>query len=530
MKKAPNSPIVNLAEEVVNTVKEEVKSILDGKFQEGCIDGRKLNRKLITSSTRPDCTWSRNCLSTDDPHTHSPQLFASADNMWIPQAGDSIVYNRDLHEAFVALHADSLFYHQRSLLSFSDTSTAMHKLIPGRIAEVRYVLPPKSPMLSFGKEKSPLFELTIRFFDNQGNRTIFWRPCFLKPKIGVRCSCGSSSELSFVMPLWLVGKDNEDVVPKGLSEDYQNDAILSMVLFREQCLKGRSLILDNDKAVLPEDSEDKENHDHNTRVADKRLRESFIMSNDSDAFLTAVASPDICIEMIFNRLRNGYYRQEEAIIDDINGSFLAMSCYFLRDRREYLLPMLDNMIKSYEVDNNLNKELSEEDLGLLHNLNQIRQVHAIAFLSVSDPKMVSEVYTLEKTTKPIDEGYDDQEEISVLKSLPIEEILHALQPDGGNYHATIPINAPNPTVRVIVKVAGGLPSKKETIHVPIDSSDLCEIQEIVIDYSLPLFIEPHIYQLNDRLCAALYGSHEKRYPCARCQVRGHNFLVCRVRK
>ena len=524
---APNSPIVNLAEEIVNSAKEEVKSILDGKFQEGCIDGRWLNRKLLSCSDKPDCTWTH----SNKGASFTPQLFASAERMWIPQAGDGIVYNRELHEAFVALHADSLFYHQRSLPALSDSSSMdQTNLFPGRIVEVRYVLPPKSPMLSFGKDKCPLFELTIRFFDVQSNHAIFWRPCFLKPKAGVHCSCGSGPNLSFIMPLWLLGNNNEEIMPVGLSEDYQKDALLSMTLFRECCIKKRPLIPCNDADFTNNDNDEMDKHGHNTRVADKRLRESYLLSDDSDTFLSSVASPDICIEMIYNRLKNGYYRQEEAILDDIHAAFLMYSCHLLHGRAKSILPILDIIAKSNEVDNALEQNLCEDDVVILNSLNEIRRIHAIALMSANDPSFVSEVYSSDTLVSKKPVGSEDPEDIPVIKSLPIEEIVQALQPDGGNNHVTVAIGAPNPVVKIKVKVAAGLPSKTETIYSPSKNSVPGEMCERVINYKLPILLEPQHYQFNDRLCVALYGSHNRSHPCARCQARGNNFLVCRVRK
>lgn len=549
---APESEIVKLAKDFAILTKEIITGIISGKFREGCIDGRKLDRTLV-KQVEPDGSWSRSTVGND---TNVNKVCGSC---WVPQAGDHIVYYRQLHEKFVATHADSLFCHQRKLPSIQTATTVKNSdsdVFPGIITEVRYALPPKSLMTSFRKSKLPLFELSIRIFqDAKSNHSIFWRPCLLFNSKD-KCLCGVSDIIpSFLRPFWKTfsHSDNsyngESFVPRGIHFSKIGEIASSLDNLRERCVDGKSL--DDLSDLFADEGID---HHHNTRVAKKRLKTTHFLADDSESFSSSVAAPDLCLDLICKRLKRGYYRQEEAVVDEIHASFVTMSTLGLKGNDKVLLPCLDSIVKSNMSDKRILQEryslMEEDQLEILNNLLQIRKVHAIALVCVSDPELAKRILSANENGRAKTD-FDNSNSSGSKLGDEARRIVDALQPDACLNHRILRADESNPSVKVNVRVKGGLPRKTELFHrrhglpfkkvtafvsgrnvfqfVQILTKD-SQSTSVLLDYTKPIIVEPMHYYGNQKLASALFGNKNRRLPCARCQAKGNGYVNCRVRK
>ena len=558
---APSSPIVTLANDMVEATKEVVSSILSGKFQAGCAKGNQLKRKWF-QGVKPDGSWPQ---PNDGINNDDSSLSVCASNLWIPQAGDRIVYSKSSHEKFVASHADSLFYHQRVIPSLQADDD--QDWIPGLVVDVRYTMPPNTAMSSF-QDKTVLLELSIRFFDIRSNKTIFWRPFFLdasKLPRETHCIRGSSTSMAFLRPLWLVANGqtaaSKSIVPVGLSTQTCQEISKTLGILRDRCVLGKSMDLalaspDDPVEVEPERS-------HNTRVVNKKLRASHFISDESDGYSSEVAAPKFCLELVLQRLHCGFYRQVDAVIDDMNVAFLSMSLFAFGGRGKVFLPHHDVLFKSGSKSylEQLRGSMSDDDLKTLMQVLDIRKLYATALICVSEPDIVENAYAAEQRSlnqkTALRQKVNENSEAAPTNSQIIDEIMAVFQPDSCVNHQTLRSDEPNPTVKVRVSVKGGLPTKNEVVqvkipcakHAPAEHTDPQKIvsteqgeskavapepqneyKSVVIDYSQPLLIEPNTYHGNEKLISSLFGSFGRGKSCARCQVRGNSFLVCRIRK
>jgi hypothetical protein len=102
-----------------------------------------------------------------------------------------------------------------------------------------------------------------------------------------------------------------------------------------------------------------------------------------------------------------------------------------------------------------------------------------------------------------------------------DKVIGALGKDPCDNHRPISNDDPYPTIKIHVKCSG---VEDEDLF-SLSSSDSTE--EVVRTDTID--ISPSFYQNEERFAIALYGKPERRLPCARCMLLGHNFLHCRVR-
>ena len=103
----------------------------------------------------------------------------------------------------------------------------------------------------------------------------------------------------------------------------------------------------------------------------------------------------------------------------------------------------------------------------------------------------------------------------------LDKVIYALGKDPCDNHRPISNDEPYPTVTIHVRCGGAVDD--DLFSLPSSASSEEDVSPATINMS------PSFYQNEERIAVALYGKPERRLPCARCMLLGHNFLHCRVR-
>jgi len=206
-------------------------------------------------------------------------------SQWIPQAGDTVLYSRQLHAEFIQGHYDDLAPNQRILPQLKDSAgndisandqpdsplsekvpvISRNQWIKGTIAYMRTEFPRKHKASGNEKDKkkptfatnAPLLGIAVKLFgaEGEGSKTsvVYWRPCVFSHDLAdssmpsiERCSCCKLHlATSFLRPSWVdrfdskLGDDTGCSPSMDVSVQWQKEATAierGFCLLKHRCL------------------------------------------------------------------------------------------------------------------------------------------------------------------------------------------------------------------------------------------------------------------------------------------------------
>ena len=521
------------------------------------------------------------------------------EHSWLPQAGDSFFYNENLHANFVSYHLKSLTESQRVLPSIP-LSCHGEKWIRGHIVKVRF-LPPnllEVPPYSF-EQCLPIAQLHVLFDCEVSNpQYIYWRPCRLpiqqkknemnrisnqeiknemntmsptqteecNKKIGCnlyekagetgKCLCGLHFKLSFIHPCWV---DQSCLVTNAEEEkidpDLERRILNCFEILRLRCINDVSPNYINADEVIkniecrpyqhqkePAMNPDPSSYFAHTEHRSKLLYMCFHPLEDKKGHMI---SPKICFNIIINRVRNGYYRDKVAIIDDLHNCFLVCSLNLMKHMAQKIMTSLridetqdtnkschdfkslksncEKKTSQYELNeariscvrSEIRKKgplkLTSKEVVIKSRIQRLRTLISAALLSVNFTEEMEIILCIRKPPFKPDTSYG---RTIVKNDLELSgKLLDSLAKDRADNHKPLTALEPNPTVKVRVNYIG-----------VEDRNEQCA------DIPSTILIEPENYEGNKKMIKGLFGTANKKYACIRCQATNRDMLHCRIRK
>jgi hypothetical protein len=273
---SPDADVVRKAVTVVSTLKENLTLINQNHFRE-LKEARKADeerrRLVFHSGSRVVDDGSKTRLAALDTFRNpfgdpldrtwldqlDPMSTKEYGLDWIPQAGDSILYSRDLHSLFVKHHYQSFDPEQcyvpplgtdcSNLEIEEEKSQSKVCWIPGKIVWTRTTFPRSSSKRSGDTNTFSTMSLVlavgIRLQESEDVHVIYWRPCLFPRDVGgdSRCrSCGLSYNTSFLQvgqnftnETALHKNDLGSFVPKSLTDDEIHSIERCFLLLKQRC-------------------------------------------------------------------------------------------------------------------------------------------------------------------------------------------------------------------------------------------------------------------------------------------------------
>lgn len=270
---SPDADAVSEAVNVVSTLKENLTLINQNHFRELKEERRadEERRRLVLHCGAPKIEdSSKNRIAALDTFRNpfkDPLDRAWLDQIdtvsvkeneleWIPQAGDSVLYSRDLHSLFVKHHHQSLDPEQcfvpplgtdcSNIVSEEEKSHSKENWISGEIIWTRTTFP-----RSFSKRSgdtntfstiSLLLAVGIRLQKSEEVHVIYWRPCQFHHDVAddSHCrACGLSNKTSFLRAAenFLSSENDESCafVPNSLTNEEIHSIERCFLLLKHRC-------------------------------------------------------------------------------------------------------------------------------------------------------------------------------------------------------------------------------------------------------------------------------------------------------
>jgi hypothetical protein len=448
---------------------------------------------------------------------------------WIPQVGDDVIYDKSLHEKFMQHHKLLPLDENFLFRNLKEQETIFINELKGKIIDIYPLVFPEDDLrnLSFSNPSSVL-QITIDFSGKETQTesdcySVLWRPCILRKTSEGLCSCCCSSS-SFLSPAWM---NPESPQPKGVDKDAQEAIIYCLETLRYRCSLGLSSDKMNDEIIrklqfLKEQTdvslwlssgEGIFLPDQTTGNASEAKHMSKCFSNSSKMMKPRNPNPHLSVELVLSRFKNQYYRHVSAAENDVKIAFSLMSS-LLSDN-----PTVSSRRSSTSAGGSAasSQHLTTLKCKTPYHLDDLfLKIYGTAFLCISMPSFCSIAF-----------GFVSKKGLFE-RLLPLKELafrldkgIGALGKDPCDNHRPISNDDPYPTIKIHVKCSG---VEDEDLF-SLSSSDSTE--EVVRTDTID--ISPSFYQNEERFAIALYGKPERRLPCARCMLLGHNFLHCRVR-
>ena len=484
---------------------------------------------------------------------------------WIPQSGDQFFYNPTLHQKFIAYHENSLSKAQRKLPTF--VNGIPNHWIFGNVLKVRYVLPEFSEEAPFSfHESSPIVALHVRFdIDTSKIYLIHWRPCHL----GIRsvfeqeqckeinkhdtCMCGLNFTKSFIHPMWI--QDHRSPFnganvsyDRTINPSLEKRILKCLEILRTKCLSDIAPDFIDAQAVIENIVSRPKSHStillDNPKEADILSAMCFTPFHEKTQNLL---SPGMCLDTIFKRIQNGYYRHKNAIIDDIYSTFTNCALNIMKNRTDKIISELE--IGLEDEKRNLVRpmnEFAQQSMPLASSSNPVvfpkaqaqnvpldkkitqkairrKSAQKLAAKDIEIKDRIERLWKLFSMVLLSVESTDDLEILLAIREPPFKpdtsreekiknyvrvtsRLLEAISKDSVNYHPVITGTNPNPTVKVKIAVQN------------------------TTDFTEPILIEPNVYEGDETLVKSLFGTKFRRNACVRCCSTNRDTLYCRIRK
>lgn len=578
-------------------------------------------------SSEPDCSWpivfSSDKKSLDQKQSHAAR---SGDYFrdWIPQCGDFIYYDFNMHLKFIAGHFHSLEQNQRivphDIIKMTEPKKKIKKpltkpsndsslktgngLMIGQIKKKRIVFPASPTAMSPGSftQLSPVLALDISFLNRRSTNkvyTIYWRPCCLKKDsvevnsignenmtISVRSNCENEISLtkesncldsvsqkkslclccklplnqSFIFPAWKVPDSivhagtkptnsgptylptgirksdlitvikcldimkqmsQDGLVPDGhdrcvnqLKKTGSTSAKLNSDIFSDSNRRVTSSAIGNNQTESLQNvskfhyNPPWESIVHTSPMEDKRstrnrgtLITKAISKDTLSEYEMMLPSPKLSLDLVYKRLRNGYYRQTIAAVADIQESYVSIISYLLRKstpkRGSVIDPWktianychvqskkimvgvqnimnlnirdLDSKLQTIEIHEFIKEQdsifdfnkLNPKEISLVKEIQNVRILYATAIVCLLHPKKAAITFGVQDTK-------DDTDLISFRKKIPqweadaqeLSTILTYLDHDKRNLRTPLTRFQNFPTIKVKIKLDVAMSDRK----------------------------------------------------------------------
>ncbi len=637
---SPDSEIVREALDVTTRLKSEIinietnwrikkredrvqalhaASVASGE-EKGSFSHKSKLDENITSENLDECynsALSREWLMIKNTCTVGNQFLS-----WVPQCGDKILYNRQLHGKFVNGHFSSLTKDQRILpailprrkkMKKSDKEddeegkvvvtdgTEKYQYWLGTILWIRACFPPLvAPEFKSFDTDAPILAIGIKFhyqWLSRHTHVVHWRPCQLDSVNGLAMgseegetcrSCGLSLNNSFIVPAWVGPMDKilppypisllkQMSVPTGLPLGTKNRIHRCMESVRQRILREVDVdsFTPNEKYKIPTDLQDiptkfhhifkeKDNDGGNAQLKESSgnmdaqdivseenvnkllSRNSFlppwaISSNDEkkvttratksnvdciEMHETLMANPYLCLEMINDRIKDGYYRDLIAAAHDVREAFVNSAIYILKESiktkqidektaKKIVLLVVESSVKVDQTmcngDQNLRiksadySNLQKREIQLIERIATMRKVHAVALMCILESIITEIALGLDAIEDGVDVVGPDEDQIKLKKTLG--KILSSLSQDRCSFRKPLDKTSPLPTMQVkIIPPA----TKAFSSHRCHTSAKPAANKDVSSFTSKPIVFTPNDYENNSTLVSALFCPSIKR--------------------
>jgi PHD-finger len=252
-------------------------------------------------------------------------------------------------------------------------------------------------------------------------------------------------------------------------------------------------------------------------------------------------SPRLCLEFIRQRLKNGYYRQTTAMIDDIQEAYVSTvllvlfklnhqkfgSTFSIKKFAKSLIkkgslksPFLQKGKTSEytETWKQQPSELFKDEESWTEKIKLVRSLYAMALVSVSETRYIETIFGLlqRKQIKPIPMQVIEKQKSFLAVSEKISHLVSAFSRDPcsnrGQGVAEVQQPLENRLPSVTVKIIMSSNVAKDGLEFP------------------PIIFTPTEYIYFERLSLFFFGKPRRMEACGRCKVVNRSFVGCRVQK
>jgi hypothetical protein len=256
---------------------------------------------------------------------------------------------------------------------------------------------------------------------------------------------------------------------------------------------------------------------------------------------TLSPNPNLCLELIQQRLRNGFYRNRSGLAHDIEEAYIASVLLVLskpaaakkgktvsmrRIAKALSCQATLSLPKAGDKKRTKIHALSEDEMMWVGKIKRVRKLYVTALVCVTETECMDRMFgtVLKKKTAVAkgNETVDEREQIFKEARHRLGFIVSALQRDPCSnraWQASI-----NPAVRVKVRFTGQDAFPKEMQN---GSHSVCND---VVDTTKPILFEHKDYENNDALVKVFFGRPGRMAACARCRAYGRSTIVCRLYK
>ncbi len=224
---------------------------------------------------------------------------------------------------------------------------------------------------------------------------------------------------------------------------------------------------------------------------------------------TIMANPYLCLDLVFQRLRDGYYRNLMAVIEDIREAYVSNTIYVLKERiRSRRLgkasegTVLRAIMNSFHIESKNDSldssavsdlvpetssaqlsgtpvnmsDLNHQERSTLAQLQAIHKVYSTALCICMEIPIAELIFGLEPQNYVQQEQKPEDAEKEEVKRIT-NQILSALGPDKTKFRKPLP-SGPKPSVEVVLKL-----DFNQNESTPSDGTDSGEKYHLILEAS-----------------------------------------------
>lgn len=378
--------------------------------------------------------------------------------LWIPQAGDEVMYSRHRHDIFIKAHSRSLETFQCVLPqrhsnenSYRNPNLANSNdvWIQGTVAWVRGTYP-KPVTKKYGTTfptSTSLIAVGLCFDTEDEGAIVYWRPCLLDTERNIESSCpscGLCAKYSF-----LHGSSHSTPT---MPESDVSSLERCLSLLKRRCIRGEQINLIDPKLTwtsiqngyvpshakigmktLPSfidffGPERKGATDNGTHVSTRGTSSSrgpdvallalvelgylppWVCEVSTEKLATykmASPWPKLSLELVLLRLSHRFYRHKAAVLNDIAEAYINQVTLLLSEAasRKKSPVSLKRIARTLSLASSIRKRADhdapvDEEFGWVDRLQKIRNLHSMALVSVSEPALIELLYGLSSYGTP----------------------------------------------------------------------------------------------------------------------------------
>jgi hypothetical protein len=254
---------------------------------------------------------------------------------------------------------------------------------------------------------------------------------------------------------------------------------------------------------------------------------------------TLSPNPNLCLELIQQRLRNGYYRDRSGLAHDIEEAYISSVLLILSkpaSAKKVKSVSMRRIAKGLSCQEILSSPkagdkkgttisaLSEDENMWVEKINRVRKLYGTALVCVTETDCMERMFgTVPKKKTAIakmNETVDEREQTFKEARNRLGFILSSLQRDPCSNRASQA--SINPSIRVKVRFTGQDASPTEI------QDGNHSVSNNVVDTTKPILFEHKDYENNDALVKLFFGLPGRMAACARCRAYGRSTIVCRL--